>query len=235
MAPIQMKRRCWTDLAKRLKDGQGTARGPSRECALRTMRLETPDPPLVGVLARLMVSPPCGAMWTIIGWRMGNAGCQIVAVRTAAELAAAKMLFRAYAASLEVDLGYQDFEAEMAAMPGKYAPPDGELLLALGLDGEELGCAGLRPMDSSGCCEMKRLYVLPEARGRNVGLHLVGALLAVAERIGYREIKLDTLPSMAAAQALYAKLGFEVIEPYYRTPVSGTVFMRRPIVPVDRT
>ena len=176
----------------------------------------------------------CAATRTVIGWQMGNAGSQIIAVRTATELAAAKVLFRAYAASLEVDLAYQDFEAEMAAMPGNYAPPDGELLLALGGDGKELGCAALRPMDSSDCCEMKRLYVLPEARGRNVGLQLVGALLAVAERIGYREMKLDTLPSMAGAQALYAKLGFEVIEPYYQTPIAGTVFMRRPIVPVDQ-
>jgi GNAT superfamily N-acetyltransferase len=197
------------DVGKRWEEGRRSALDPSRECVLRTT-------------GRL-----CAARRTGEGWRMGNAGCQIVAVRTAAELAAAKMLFRAYAASLEVDLAYQDFEAEMAAMPGKYAPPGGELLLALGGDGRELGCAALRPMDSSDCCEMKRLYVLPEARGRNVGLHLVSALLAAAERIGYQEMKLDTLPSMAGAQALYAKLGFEVMEPYYQTPVSGTVFMRR--------
>ena len=165
---------------------------------------------------------------------MDNAGCQIVRVRTAAELAAAIALFHAYAASLDVDLAYQDFEAEMAAMPGKYAPPDGELLLALGGDGRELGCVALRPMDNPDCCEMKRLYVLPEARGREVGLQLVGALLAAAERIGYREMKLDTLPSMVGAQALYAKLGFEVIRPYYETPVAGTVFMQRRIVSVDR-
>jgi hypothetical protein len=86
-------------------------------------------------------------------------------VRTANDLASAVKLFRAYASSLEVDLSYQDFEAEMEAMPGKYAPPAGELLLAHYSKGTPVGCVGLRPIEPQGCCEMKRLYVSPEGRG----------------------------------------------------------------------
>jgi len=152
---------------------------------------------------------------------------QIAPVRTADDLAAAVGLFRAYAASLDLDLSYQNFEAEMAAMPGKYAPPAGELLLARDAEGKPMGCVGLRPIGPSGCCEMKRLYVAPEGRGIGLGKSLVDAIVEVAERIAYREIKLDTLPSMVGAQSLYRKLGFEVDEPYYDTPVAGTLFMRR--------
>lgn len=159
---------------------------------------------------------------------------QIAPVRTADDLAATIGLFRAYAASLDVDLGYQDFEGEMAAMPGQYAPPAGELLLAREAGGEPLGCVGLRPIAPSGCCEMKRLYVAPQGRGAGVGKALVDALVQAAERIGYREMRLDTLPSMAGAQALYRKLGFEVIAPYYDTPVAGTIFMRRALTGAAR-
>jgi ribosomal protein S18 acetylase RimI-like enzyme len=155
----------------------------------------------------------------------------IAPVRTPEDLAATIALFRAYAASLDVDLAYQGFESELAAMPGKYAPPDGALLLARNADGRELGCVALRPLEIARCCEMKRLYVTPEGRGRRVGTGLIETLVSVAQRIGYREMRLDTLPSMAGAQSLYRELGFEVIEPYYDTPVSGTLFMRRLIGP----
>jgi ribosomal protein S18 acetylase RimI-like enzyme len=158
-------------------------------------------------------------------------GFHISAVRTPDDLAATAELFRAYASSLDVDLSYQDFEAEMRVMPGKYAPPAGELLLARRADGTPAGCVGLRPIAPDGCCEMKRLYVAPAGRGLGLGERLVDAILRAAERIGYREIRLDTLPSMAGAQALYRKSGFEIIAPYYDTPVAGTVFMRRPLVP----
>jgi ribosomal protein S18 acetylase RimI-like enzyme len=137
------------------------------------------------------------------------------------------MLFRAYASSLDVDLSYQNFEAEMAAMPGKYAPPAGELLLARMSNGTPVGCIGLRPIEPCGCCEMKRLYVSPDGRGSGIGKRLVEAIVREAERIGYREMRLDTLPSMAEAVALYRKSGFEPMEPYYATPVIGTIFMRR--------
>jgi ribosomal protein S18 acetylase RimI-like enzyme len=148
-------------------------------------------------------------------------------VRTAEDLAAAVRLFRAYASSLDVDLSYQNFEQEMAAMPGKYAAPAGVLLLARDAGGAPVGCVGLRPIEPPGCCEMKRLYVAPEARGWGLGERLVAAVIREADRIGYREMRLDTLPSMAGAIALYRKLGFETMEPYYATPVAGTIFLRR--------
>jgi ribosomal protein S18 acetylase RimI-like enzyme len=144
----------------------------------------------------------------------------------AEDLAAVIVLFRAYAASLDVDLAYQGFEEEMAAMPGKYAPPCGVLLLARGANGAALGAVALRPVEPAGCCEMKRLYVAPEGRGLGVGEALVRALLTEARRIGYREVRLDTLPSMATAFALYRKLGFQEMAPYYDTPVAGTRFLR---------
>jgi len=147
-------------------------------------------------------------------------------VRTPEDLAATIRLFREYAASLDIDLAYQDFEGEMAAMPGKYAPPRGELLLARSADGAAVGCVGLRPIDPAGCCEMKRLYVAPGGRGQRLGERLVEGILDTATRIGYREMRLDTLPSMTAAIALYRKFGFEPTTAYYDTPIAGTLFMR---------
>lgn len=134
-------------------------------------------------------------------------------------------LFDAYAASLGVNLSYQNFVAEMAAMPGKYAPPKGELLLARGQDGTAIGCVGLRPLPEEGCCEMKRLYVSPEGRGLGLGKALAEAIVETARRIGYREMRLDTLPSLATAIALYQKMGFVPIPPYYDTPIAGTIFL----------
>lgn len=154
------------------------------------------------------------------------APARIAAVGSADDLAAAIALFRAYAASLEVDLAYQDFAAELAAMPGKYAPPSGALLLARDVSGTPIGCVGLRPIAPSGCCEMKRLYVAPAGRGSGLGERLVQAVIAEARRIGYREMRLDTLPTMTGAIALYRKLGFAPIAPYYETPVAGTQFLR---------
>ena len=155
---------------------------------------------------------------------------RIAHVRTAIDLASTVKLFRAYASSLVTDLPYQGFEAEIEAMPGKYAPPSGELLLARDSNGTPVGCVGLRPTEPPGCCEMKRLYVSPEVRGFGLGERLVDAVVKEAERIGYREMRLDTLPSMAGAIALYRKLGFETIEPYYDTPMTGTIFMRRSLI-----
>ncbi len=143
------------------------------------------------------------------------------------DLAAVIALMRAYAASLPVDLGYQNFEAEMAAMPGKYAPPKGVLLLARNKSRSPIGCVALRPMDDAGRCEMKRLYVAPEGRGIGLGRRLVEALIAEARRIGYREICLDTLPHMDEAMGLYGRLGFTAIPPYYGPAPEGTRFMGR--------
>ncbi|QNQ08335.1 GNAT family N-acetyltransferase [Sphingomonas alpina] len=147
----------------------------------------------------------------------------------AADLAAVAMLFGDYAASLEIDLAYQDFAAELAGLPGNYAPPHGALLLARSGEGEPIGCVALRPMAAAGRCEMKRLYVAPAGRGTGLGRALMQALIIEARRIGYAEMWLDTLPTMAAAQGLYRAAGFEMAEPYYDTPVAGTVFMRRMI------
>ncbi len=151
----------------------------------------------------------------------------ILRVRTAADLASTTGLFRAYAASLGLDLAYQNFAAELEAMPGRYAPPAGELFLARDAGGAPVGCVGLRPIQPSGCCEMKRLYVAPQGRGSGLGRRLVEAVVQEAKRIGYLEMRLDTLPSMTAAAELYRSLGFEPTEPYYETPVVGTLFMRR--------
>ncbi len=157
----------------------------------------------------------------------------IAPARTASEVAAVSDLFRAYAASLDVDLCFQGFEAELAAMPGKYAPPQGELLLARDAVGRAIGCAALRPVEAEGCCEMKRLYVAPEGRGLGLGERLVGMVIDVAKRIGYCEIRLDTLPSMTSAIALYRKFGFEPMNAYYETPVGGTLFLRRILAEAD--
>jgi len=145
----------------------------------------------------------------------------------AADLADVIRLFRAYAESLPVDLSYQGFEAEMAAMPGKYAPPKGVLLIARDPAGTAVGCAALRPIEPDGVCEMKRLYVTAEGRGQKLGKRLVERLFEEARAIGYREMRLDTLPSMLDAQALYRRFGFAEMERYYDTPVAGTVFMRK--------
>jgi ribosomal protein S18 acetylase RimI-like enzyme len=154
---------------------------------------------------------------------VSGARFDIRAVRTAEDLEATKALFNAYAASLGINLSYQNFVAEMAAMPGKYAPPNGELLLARDGNGAATGCVGLRPLED-GVCEMKRLYVAPEGRGLGVGRALAEDIVKTARRIGYREMRLDTLPSLTAAIALYKDMGFVAIPAYYDTPIAGTLF-----------
>jgi ribosomal protein S18 acetylase RimI-like enzyme len=133
-------------------------------------------------------------------------------------------LFSAYAASLPVTLDYQDFAAELAGLPGKYAAPEGELLLAWSADGQALGVVGLRPL-SPAACEMKRLYLPPAARGLGLGRAMTEAVIAAARARGYAELRLDTLPSMTTAQRLYRDLGFEEIAPYYEPTPEGTLFM----------
>jgi len=135
-------------------------------------------------------------------------------------------LMRAYAASLGIDLGFQDFEGELASFPGKYAPPFGALLIGRLADRTPIGCVALRPLADEGCCEMKRLYVTSAGRGLGVGRCLAEAVVAAARDLGYREMRLDTLPSMTSALGLYRSLGFVDMPPYYATPVTGTVFLR---------
>lgn len=138
-------------------------------------------------------------------------------------------LFRAYAASLPVDLGYQGFEAELAGLPGKYAPPAGALLIARAPSGEAIGCVAMRPIEGERTCEMKRLYVTPAARGMGLGAALVRAIVERARGAGYEEMRLDTLPTMQAARAMYAHAGFLEIDAYYPTPVEGTIFLALPL------
>jgi ribosomal protein S18 acetylase RimI-like enzyme len=152
---------------------------------------------------------------------------ELTPARSPVGVAEAAALFREYADALGVDLGFQGFAEELATLPGKYAPPPGELLLARAADGSALGCIALRPLDEDGVCEMKRLYVRPAARGLGVGAALVAAILAAAEARGYREMRLDSLPSMKAAVALYRRFGFVEIAPYCYNPVPGTLFLAR--------
>lgn len=152
-------------------------------------------------------------------------GFTIAPARSVRDIGAAAALFAGYAASLPVDLGYQDFEAELAGLPGKYAPPLGELLLARGDGGTPLGCVALRPIRPDGCCEMKRLFLLPAVRGSGLGRALTSAVIDTARRLGHRELRLDTLPAMTAALKLYEQMGFRQIDPYYAPTPAGTVFM----------
>lgn len=136
-------------------------------------------------------------------------------------------LFEAYAKSLKLDLAFQDFEAELTNFPGKYAPPSGVILVAWDVRSKALGCVALRPLLPTGSCEMKRLYVTPEGRGLGLGKALVNAIMKEAECIGYKLMKLDTLPTMTSAIRLYQQLGFVHAKAYYDTPVAGTVFLQR--------
>ena len=142
------------------------------------------------------------------------------------DLADVAALFREYAAALDVDLCFQGFEQELAELPGAYVPPQGALLLARGTDGASRGCVALRAL-SDGACEMKRLFVSPEARGTGLGRALVAAVLSEATRRGYREIKLDTLPQLKEAIALYRDFGFEPIPLYGDHPYEGTICFGR--------
>ena len=146
--------------------------------------------------------------------------------RRAEEIAAAATLFGEYADRLGIDLSFQGFEAELKSLPGKYAPPVGELMLACSPAGDALGCVGVRPLEGIAVCEMKRLYVRPEFRGTGLGHSLAGVIILAAREIGYQRMRLDTLPGkMDRAIAMYRSLGFKEIGPYYSNPVESALFM----------
>lgn len=141
------------------------------------------------------------------------------------EIATVRQLFTEYAQSLEVDLGFQNFSTELARLPGAYAPPKGDLLIARDASGAALGCVAMRPLDMAGTCEMKRLFVRTEARGRDLGRHLATAIIERARDAGHNRMVLDTLHFMQAAQRLYATLGFREIAPYYDNPLKDVRFL----------
>ncbi len=142
---------------------------------------------------------------------------------TAADLDDIRALFREYAASLPIDLCFQGFDEELAGLPGKYAAPQGALLIAHGPGGETLGCVALRPLEGA-TCEMKRLYTRPAARGTGLGKALVAAIMAEGRKAGYTAMRLDTLPSMVPAIRLYEAAGFRAVPSYYDTPIGETLF-----------
>ena len=139
------------------------------------------------------------------------------------DLACARRLFAEYAASLPFDLSFQDFERELAGLPGAYAPPSGALLLAMEGD-DPAGCVALRSL-APDVCEMKRLYVRPSHRGTGLGRKLVDAILREGHARGYARMRLDTVPGMEAAIALYRACGFRDIPPYRANPIPGALFL----------
>jgi ribosomal protein S18 acetylase RimI-like enzyme len=141
-----------------------------------------------------------------------------------ADLEETRKLFREYASWLEIDLCFQNFAQELAALPGDYAPPDGRLLLAEH-NGEAAGCVALRKLDE-GLGEMKRLFVRDRFRGQGIGRTLIEAIIREAKEAGYERMRLDTIPpKMNAAIGLYRLFGFREIEPYCNNPVPGAKFM----------
>ncbi len=159
---------------------------------------------------------------------MDNPEIELFTPATVADMASVREIFCEYAASLSVDLCFQDFHAELASLPGDYAAPRGALLLAR-VDGSVAGCCALRPMDSSdypNASEMKRLYVRKAFRGFGLGRQLAEAILDQARLAGYSAVLLDTLDDMEAARALYEDLGFEEIPPYYHNPHAGAHYLK---------
>jgi len=143
-------------------------------------------------------------------------------------LAVLRDLFQEYADSLSIDLCFQQFDTELATLPGEYADPRGALLLAL-VDGAPAGCCALRPLDSAdypNASEMKRLFVRKAFRGFGLGRQLAEATLDAARQRGYACVLLDTLDDMESARALYTDLGFTDIPPYYHNPIQGAHYLK---------
>jgi putative acetyltransferase len=153
---------------------------------------------------------------------------ELLTPATAELLDATRRIFREYAEQLGVDLCFQNFEAELAELPGDYAAPRGALLLAT-VDGEVAGCGALRPLtdvDYPNACEMKRLYVRPAFRRFGIGRLMAQALMDRGLQAGYSNLLLDTLDDMEAARGLYGSLGFQDIPPYYFNPIPGAHYLK---------
>jgi putative acetyltransferase len=150
---------------------------------------------------------------------------RIVQAQSESEIEQVRELFGEYVAWLGINLCFQNYDKEVADLPGEYAPPRGRLLLALADDGAVAGCAALRDL-GNGVAEMKRLFVRPAFRGQRLGWQLAEMILDEARALGYERIRLDTLPGkMDRAIAMYRVLGFKDIAPYYNNPVAGAAFM----------
>ena len=159
---------------------------------------------------------------------MQRPSIQLVTPDTPAQISATRLIFREYAEQLGVDLCFQNFDAELAELPGEYANPQGALLLAL-IDGGLAGCCALRPItsvDYPNAAEMKRLYVRGPYRGLGLGRQLAEAALDAARIAGYHSVLLDTLDDMESARALYVDLGFLSIPPYYHNPIAGAHYLK---------
>jgi putative acetyltransferase len=154
----------------------------------------------------------------------GGRSLSFVQVESPGQVAQARELFIEYAQSLGFSLCFQNFDQELAGLPGDYAPPDGRLILAE-FECRAAGCVALHKLES-GVCEMKRLYLRPEFRGKGLGRALAERIIAEALQIGYRRMRLDTVePVMKDAVAVYRKLGFKEIAPYRMNPIEGAKYM----------
>ena len=149
---------------------------------------------------------------------------EIDAARFPSDREIVRALFLEYVGWLDVDLQFQGFEDELAGLPGKYAAPTGGLWLARSSD-QPAGIVALRRLEDAHICEMKRLWVRPAFRGHRLGYRLIETVIAGARQAGYARIRLDTLPQMAQAKALYQAFGFHEIAPYYDNPIAGTRYL----------
>jgi putative acetyltransferase len=148
----------------------------------------------------------------------------LVQAESPAQLAQARELFLEYAQSLGFSLCFQNFDTELAGLPGGYSPPDGRLLLAK-FEGQPAGCVALHKLES-GICEMKRLYLRSQFRGKGLGRVLADRIIAEARQIGYQRMRLDTVePVMKDAVAMYRRIGFREIAPYCKNPIAGALYM----------
>ncbi len=162
--------------------------------------------------------PPSSSVSSVVkGFSVTQAG-------SGAQIAQARELFLEYAQTLGFSLCFQNFDEELAALPGDYAPPDGRLLLAE-YEGQPAGCVALHKLEA-GICEMKRLYLRPQFRGKGLGRALAETIISEARKIGYRRMRLDTVePIMKDAVAMYRRLGFKEIAPYRPNPIEGALYM----------
>lgn len=210
------------------RDGEGEATdGAEHKAESRSwvLRARSPTVRIPALGRRKAPEPADGRLAAASGflWGADVAPLMIVEARTPEQVAQVRALFVAYGESLGFSLCFQDFDAELAGLPKPYVAPRGTLLLAVE-DGQPAGCVGLRGLEP-GVAEMKRLFVKPEFRGRGLGLQLAQRVLAEARARGHARVRLDTVPAMKKAQAMYEWLGFVGIPAYTENPVPGARFM----------